>query len=79
MRSSFFIPLVWFAVATIGVFIAHFAFAVRWTASLGGAAIILVAVFVNGLIATREDELPGGFNNPTPKQTEKDSHDDNAA
>jgi hypothetical protein len=27
-------------------------------------AITAVAVFVNGLIATFEDDLPGGFNNP---------------
>lgn len=31
---------------------------------LAGIAIVVGAVVVNGLIATLEDELPGGFTNP---------------
>jgi hypothetical protein len=30
----------------------------------GGVALMAVALFVNGLVATIEDDLPGGFNNP---------------
>ena len=31
---------------------------------LAAFAIIVFAIFVNGLLATLEDDLPGGFNNP---------------
>jgi hypothetical protein len=79
MRSSFLIPLAWLAAATVGVLVAHFVFHVSWAMSFGGAAIGLAAVFLNGLLATWEDEQPGGFHNPTPKQTQKDSQHDNAA
>ena len=78
MRLSFLIPLAWLASATIGVLVAHFFFGVGWGWSVGGAALVLVSIFLNGLLATWEDEQPGGFNNPTPKQTGKDSHSNDA-
>ena len=31
--------------------------------------IVAVALFANGLLATLEDDLPGGFNNPTGTET----------
>lgn len=62
----------WLAVATAGVLIAHFGFAARWTYSIGGAVIVLGAVFLNGLLATWEDEQPGGFNDPAPQQPGRD-------
>jgi hypothetical protein len=30
-------------------------------------AVILAAMLINGIVATVEDELPGGFNNPKPE------------
>ena len=32
--------------------------------------IVPIALIVNGLIAEKEDEMPGGFNNPTNKKKE---------
>lgn len=37
-----------------------------WTLGIGAAALV-----VNGLFATLEDDLPGGFNNPDGKSTPK--------
>ena len=39
-----------------------------------GAAVFVVSVLIVGVVATIEDELPGGFNNPTPCR-EPDSSD----
>jgi len=36
-----------------------------WTA----VGVIAFAILVNGLVATVEDELPGGYNNPKPTDT----------
>ena len=30
-------------------------------------AVIFAAMLINGIVATIEDELPGGFNNPKPE------------
>ncbi|MCW5557752.1 MAG: hypothetical protein KIT22_07965 [Verrucomicrobiae bacterium] len=78
MHSAFIIRVVWWVLVTAGVLVAHYVFAVGWGVSLGGVAVILAGVFANGLLLTWEDEWSGGFNNPTPEQTGKDSHDDNA-
>jgi hypothetical protein len=34
------------------------------TTAVIGVVIILAAILLNGLVATVEDDLPGGFNNP---------------
>ena len=34
--------------------------------------IIVVALLVNGIVAAWEDELPGGFNNPTTEKQDID-------
>jgi hypothetical protein len=35
-----------------------------------------LCILANGLLATWEDEQPGGFNNPLPKKTGKGSDDE---
>lgn len=78
MRSSINLNIlfVWLAVGTVGVVIAHFVFSIGWGVSIVVAALMLLAVFLNGLLASWEDEQPSGFHNPRPDQTQKDSPDE---
>jgi len=62
----------WLAVATAGVLIAHVGFAARWSISIAGAIIVMSSVFLNGLLATWEDEQPGGFCDPAAKQPDRE-------
>ncbi|MDB6112837.1 MAG: hypothetical protein JWR69_4587 [Pedosphaera sp.] len=74
LRSlKFIILFAWLAVAATGVVIAHLGLGFGWSISIGVAAIALAAVFLNGWLATWEDEQPGGFHNPKPEQKQKDS------
>jgi len=56
---------IWGTVLLVAVALSHFAKLNFW-ACLGMTA---GAVVVNGLVATLEDDLPGGFNNPDGKHT----------
>src|SRR5438105_1343143 len=61
----------WLAIATVGVLIAHLLFGARLSISIWVAILVLLSSFVNGWLATWEDEQPGGFNNPEPGQTRR--------
>lgn len=50
--------------ATIGFIISAFSNLPFWAAFI----IVAVAMFLNGLLAEYEDNLPGGFNNPMSKE-----------
>ena len=45
----------------------------RWTKIpfWGAFALVIIAMIINGIIAEREDEAPGGFNNPLPPTNPK--------
>ena len=45
------------------------AFAPSWSIWIVLAVITAGGIFINGLLATIEDDLPGGFNNPDGTQT----------
>ena len=62
------IPIFWLAIFIVAVLVMHFRFSVNLYAALGFGIIGLIAIFINGLIATWEDDQPGGFNNPTPEK-----------
>jgi hypothetical protein len=57
------------AVASLIAFGLHRWVGLNFWACLG---IVLVGIFVNGIVATIEDELPEGFNNPTPARRSGD-------
>jgi len=38
---------------------------------LGAFALVAGSMFINGIIAEKEDNAPGGFNNPLPPQDSK--------
>lgn len=45
----------------------------RWTSLpfFGAFALVAGSMFINGVIAEREDNVPGGFNDPLPPETMK--------
>jgi hypothetical protein len=66
MKKTLLLPLLSWSVITI------IAFAISYWAGLNYYvvfAIVAGAVLVNGFVATLEDDLPGGFNNPDGSQT----------
>ena len=55
---------IWPAIVLV-VFLTSGIVAYIWESKPAAAvAILLAAIFLNGIIATIEDDLPGGFNNP---------------
>jgi hypothetical protein len=59
-------PALWIlAIAAVSACLAAFTPLSFWAL----LAIIVGSVLVNGLLATVEDDLPGGFNNPSGKST----------
>jgi len=66
----FLIPIFWAAIFIVAVFVMHFRFSVHLYAAIGFGVIGLIAIFINGWLATWEDDQPGGFNNLIEKKTE---------
>ncbi len=64
----FWIQILWTAIFALAALIMHFFFLINFYAAMGFGAIGLVAIFINGCVATWEDDQPGGFNNPTHKE-----------
>lgn len=59
-------PALWIlAIAAVSACLAAFTPLSFWAV----LAIIVGSVLINGLVATVEDDLPGGFNNPNGKST----------
>jgi len=63
--------LIWLFIAALIIIVLHFGFSWDYAWSVGVAIIVFVSVFLNGLLATWEDEQPGGFNNPLPDVKKK--------
>lgn len=75
MRLGFthYVRLAWLVVGVVAVFMLHFLAGVGYWAAVGITGLGLLCILANGLLASWEDEQPGGFNAPLPKETEKGS------
>ncbi len=73
LRWPLLLPALWLAVLGMTILLAHFVFGAGWERATGIAALIFGSILLNGLLATWEDEQPGGFNHPTPEQLRRPS------
>lgn len=72
-NSRFAIPLIWLFLVIVGMAVAHFKFEAAWGVCAIGGVLAVGTILLNGWLMQWEDEEPGGFNNPTPNESEKDS------
>ena len=65
-KEKFILPvIIWSVVVLVTLGISHWSGLSFWVM----LPIVVVAVLINGFVATFEDDLPGGFNNPDGTQT----------
>lgn len=76
LHGNYPIMLVWLIVAIITVFALHLLAGLSFWAAVGFTTLGLLCILANGLLLTWEDEQPGGFNNPLPKQKQTIEHDE---
>jgi hypothetical protein len=73
LKFKHYVRIAWLIIGIAAVFMLHFLAGFSYLAAVGITIFGLLCILANGLLATWEDERPGGFNNPLPQKSKKGS------